>query len=164
MLNICYHSRLNCQHNWEWIWVYLYDLLMSCCQWTLINHNNSKLASKLLGLIMASLNTFLDTHKIDVHNSLFILIGRPCLSGMWLAKNKHPKITCPKEIGLHAQKVLTIPRSIRGPTWPLKEHKNLHQCLGRTLGIINQNPSVSKSNQLHIMILQFFFINLKGIA
>lgn len=135
---------------------------------TLINHNNSKLSSKLLGLIMAYLNTFLDTHKIDVHNSLFILIGGPCLSGMWLGKNKHPKNTCPKGIGLHVQKVLTFSRSIvdriREPIWPFKEHKNRHQCLGRTLGIINQNPSVPKSNQLHIMILRFFFINLKCIA
>ena len=31
------------------------------------------------------------------------------------------------------------------------------------LGMINQNPGVSKSNQLHVVIFQFFLINLKYI-
>ena len=37
------------------------------------------------------------------------------------------------------------------------------QCPGRFLGIINQNPSVSKSNWLHVVIFRFFFISLKYI-
>ena len=109
MLNICYHSRLNSQHDWG----YLCDLLMARCQWTLLIRNNSKLAPNLLGLIiMASPCTFLDKHKIDVHNSLLILIERKYLSGMWLGKNKHPKNMCSIEIGLHAQKMSTILSSI----------------------------------------------------
>jgi hypothetical protein len=30
----------------------------------------------------------------------------------------------------------------------------------RFLGIIDQNPSVSKSNRLHVVIVRFFFMNL----
>ena len=35
------------------------------------------------------------------------------------------------------------------------------QCLGRFLGIIGQNPSVSKSTKLHVDIFRFVFINLR---
>ena len=34
------------------------------------------------------------------------------------------------------------------------------QCLGRFLAIISQDPSVSKSNQLHVVIAQFSFTTL----
>ena len=41
------------------------------------------------------------------------------------------------------------------------------QCLGRFLGIISRNPSVSKSNRLHVVIVRWFFsplfINLKHV-
>ena len=37
------------------------------------------------------------------------------------------------------------------------------QCLGNFLGVISQNPSVSKSNWLHIVIFRFFFINFRYI-
>ena len=36
-----------------------------------------------------------------------------------------------------------------------------NQCLERFLGIIGQNPSVSKSNRLHGDISQIFLIDLK---
>ena len=35
------------------------------------------------------------------------------------------------------------------------------QCPGRLLGIIGQNPSVSKSNRLHVVIFRFFFIKFE---
>ena len=35
----------------------------------------------------------------------------------------------------------------------------LGQCPGRLLGLMSQNPSVSKSNQLHVVIFQGFFLN-----
>ena len=37
------------------------------------------------------------------------------------------------------------------------------QCPGRLLGILGQDPSVSKSNQLRVDIFQFFFMNLRYI-
>ena len=37
-----------------------------------------------------------------------------------------------------------------------------NECPGRFLDIIDQNPCVSKSNQLHIDILWFSFINLRS--
>ena len=40
---------------------------------------------------------------------------------------------------------------------------NQEQCPRRFLGIIGQNPSVSKSNWLHVVIFQFFFIDLRYI-
>ncbi len=40
---------------------------------------------------------------------------------------------------------------------------NVVQCLGRFLGIIGQDPSVSKSNRLHIVIIRLFFIELRYI-
>lgn len=57
---------------------------------------------------MASSNTYLDTHKIDVPNSLLILIRRSCLSDMQLGKNEHQKSICSKEIELHAHNMLAI--------------------------------------------------------
>ena len=42
--------------------------------------------------------------------------------------------------------------------------KKLVQCLGRILGMIIHNPSVPKSNQLHIVIFLFFFIYLRFIS
>ena len=36
-------------------------------------------------------------------------------------------------------------------------------CLGRILGIIGHNPSVSKSNQLRVVILWFFFMKMRYI-
>ena len=38
------------------------------------------------------------------------------------------------------------------------------QCPGRFLGIIGQNPSVSKSNRLYVVIFRFFFIDLRNIS
>ena len=35
------------------------------------------------------------------------------------------------------------------------------QCPGRFLGIIGQNPSVSKSNQLHVVVFWFSFIYIE---
>ena len=37
----------------------------------------------------------------------------------------------------------------------------MNQCLGKDLGIIGQNLSVSKSNQLNVVILWFFYINVR---
>jgi hypothetical protein len=37
------------------------------------------------------------------------------------------------------------------------------QCPGRFLGTIGQDPSVSKANQLHVVILRFFCSNLEYI-
>ena len=37
------------------------------------------------------------------------------------------------------------------------------QCMGRILGIIDQDPSVSKTNQLHVDIFQVFYAKLKNI-
>jgi hypothetical protein len=36
-----------------------------------------------------------------------------------------------------------------------------YQCPGRFLGKLGRDPSVSKSNWLHLVICQFFYINLK---
>ena len=36
-------------------------------------------------------------------------------------------------------------------------------CMGRVLGIVGQNPSVSKSNQLHIVISRTFLYKLRYI-
>ena len=36
-------------------------------------------------------------------------------------------------------------------------------CPGRILGIINQDPSVSKTNRLHVDICHFFFVKLRNI-
>ena len=38
-----------------------------------------------------------------------------------------------------------------------------HLCLARFLGIIVQDPSVTKSSQLHVDVFQFFFIDFKYI-
>ena len=38
------------------------------------------------------------------------------------------------------------------------------QCSERLLGIIGQNPSVSKFNPLQVVVLQFFFTNLRYIS
>ena len=40
---------------------------------------------------------------------------------------------------------------------------NQEQCPGRFLGIIGQHPGLSKSNWLHVVIFQFFFITLRYI-
>jgi hypothetical protein len=37
------------------------------------------------------------------------------------------------------------------------------QCSGRFLGIFGENPSVFKSNQLHVVILWLFFKDLRYI-
>ena len=37
------------------------------------------------------------------------------------------------------------------------------QCSGRLLGILSQDPGVSKANQLGVDIFLFFFINLRYI-
>ena len=37
------------------------------------------------------------------------------------------------------------------------------QCLGRFLGIIGQDPSVPKSNRLHVAITRLSFINLRCV-
>ena len=37
------------------------------------------------------------------------------------------------------------------------------QCLERFLGSISQNPSISKSSCLHVVIFRIFFINLSYI-
>ena len=39
----------------------------------------------------------------------------------------------------------------------------LNQYPGRFFGIIGQNPSVSKSDQLHVVIFRLFFMNLRHI-
>ena len=38
--------------------------------------------------------------------------------------------------------------------------KHINHCPGRFLNIISQNPSVSKSNWLHVVIFQYFVIDL----
>ena len=41
--------------------------------------------------------------------------------------------------------------------------QTLSQCPGRFLGMIGQNLSVSKANQLHVGIFRFFFTNVRCI-
>ena len=49
----------------------------------------------------------------------------------------------------------SMPNMLQGPKPPCPM-----QYLGRFLGVIGQNTNFSKSNQLHVMIFQVFFIDL----
>ena len=65
---------------------------------------------------------------------------------------------------LLAYLVCKFPKFGKGlATGTLFEHLEgiLVECPGRVLGILCQNPSISKSNQLHVEIFQFSLINLK---
>jgi hypothetical protein len=42
--------------------------------------------------------------------------------------------------------------------------KELNRCLQEALGVIIHNPSVPKSNQLHIVIFRVLFINMRFIS
>jgi hypothetical protein len=45
----------------------------------------------------------------------------------------------------------------------LHAHPPYRHCPGRFLGIIGQNPSVSKSDRLHVVIFWFLSTNLRYI-
>jgi hypothetical protein len=56
-------------------------------------------------------------------------------------------------LGSHNCMVMTLGSCVK---WPLDCN-----VWGDLLSIIGQDPSVSKSNQLHVVIFRFFFINLR---